>query len=426
MPIKVLVFPCGSEIGLEISAALRYSKFVELFGVSSVADHGEFAYRRYREVNAHVDSPDFIDQLNTLIAEWGIDIVMPAHDSVMLRLAQGREQLQARVVAPEPAIAEVCRNKNATYDFLADCDFIPQRIRGLAEHYPIFAKPAVGQGSQGAERVDSAARHAQLIDSGREYVFAEYLPGAEYTLDCISSHDGELLHVSPRRRLRIKAGISVRTEAVATDERMLEMAAAIAERLRLKGAWFFQIKQAADGRFKLLEVAPRIAGSMGMSRALGINYPLLTLYAHLDMAFSVLPQQYPIQLDRAFKNCYRAGLHYERVYLDLDDTLIVNGKVNLLLISLLYQWAMAGIPCVLVTRHAGVPEETLKRQRISPDLFERIVHIRDESPKSSVIPMGEAALFIDDSYRERLDVSQVHGIPVLDVDAAEQLMDWRA
>ena len=77
MPIKVLVFPCGSEIGLEISAALRYSKFVELFGVSSVADHGEFAYRRYREVNAHVDSPDFIDQLNTLIAEWGIDIVMP-------------------------------------------------------------------------------------------------------------------------------------------------------------------------------------------------------------------------------------------------------------------------------------------------------------------------------------------------------------
>lgn len=204
------------------------------------------------------------------------------------------------------------------------------------------------------------------------------------------------------------------------------MAAAIAERLRLKGAWFFQIKQAADGRFKLLEVAPRIAGSMGMSRALGINYPLLTLYAHLDMAFSVLPQQYPIQLDRAFKNCYRAGLHYERVYLDLDDTLIVNGKVNLLLISLLYQWAMAGIPCVLVTRHAGVPEETLKIQRISPDLFERIVHIRDESPKSSVIPVGEAALFIDDSYRERLDVSQVHGIPVLDVDAAEQLLDWRA
>ena len=51
-PINVLVFPCGSEIGLEIHAALRHAKDIRLHGASSVDDHGEFAYRRYRRIDA--------------------------------------------------------------------------------------------------------------------------------------------------------------------------------------------------------------------------------------------------------------------------------------------------------------------------------------------------------------------------------------
>lgn len=426
MAINVLVFPCGSEIGLEIHAALKYSKDVELYGASSVSDHGEFVYLRYREVAAHVHSDDFIEQLNRLIEEWRIDIVLPAHDSVILKLAQCSAQLRAPAAVPELDVASICRNKNATYAHLADCDFIPASIQGLATEYPIFAKPAVGQGSQGAEVIHERERHQQLLNSSEEYVFSEYLPGIEYTIDCISDGSGRLLHVSPRERRRVKSGISVRTQPVQLEPEVTSMASVIAQAFAFKGAWFFQIKRNLRGQAKLLEIAPRIAGSMGLSRNLGINYPLLSIYAHLGMPFSVLTQNYPLQMDRALKSCFKADLDYERVYLDLDDTLVVNGKVNSALMALIYQWQGLGVAIVLITRHAQCPRDTLRRFRICLDLFSEIIHIVDGAPKSQFITPRCAALFIDDSYRERLDVSQVCGIPVFDLDAVEQLLDWRA
>lgn len=425
--IRALVFPCGSEIGLEIHAALRFNKAVQLFGVSSVADHGEYVYSRYRQIDARADSADFVEQLNELIDEWQIDIVMPAHDSVILVLAEQRARLRAEVAAPIAEVARLCRNKNATYAFFAASGFVPRTIAAPAQGiYPIFAKPAVGQGSQGAEQVKDRQRHQQLLDSGIEYVFSEYLPGIECTVDCISNAQGQLLHLSPRVRERVKSGISVATRPIAVDEQLRRIADSIASALQLRGAWFFQLKRDRQGEWRLLEIAPRVAGSMALSRNRGINYALLTLYAYLGMPFSVLAQDFPIRLDRALTNRFRVEHDYQRVYLDLDDTLIVEQRVHPTLAALLYQWAAQGIEVVLVTRHAGCPRQTLRNYHLADSLFADIIHICDESPKSCVIERGSRAIFIDDSWRERLDVSRECGIPVFDIDALEQLLETRS
>lgn len=426
MKMNILVFPCGSEIGLEIHAALRYAKDIRLHGASSVSDHGEFVYARYRQIAAQAGSDDLVEQLNGLIDEWAIDLVVPAHDSVIPLLAQAGSRLRAPAMVPDADTAQVCRDKRLTYARLEKLGIVPPAVAWPAPAYPVFAKPAIGQGSQGAERVDGPRRHRQLLDSGVDYVVNEYLPGEEYTIDCMSDADGRLLHAAPRRRTRVKSGISVRTEPVPADAAIAAMASAIADELRLRGAWFFQARRDRDGQPKLLEVAPRIAGSMGLSRARGINYPLLGIYAHLGRPFSVLAQDYPLVLDRALGNRYRAGLRYERVYLDLDDTLVVDGAPNPMLMALVYQWNARKVPVVLVTRHARRPLETLDRLHISPGLFERVVHIEDGSPKSEAIGRDPAAIFIDDSFRERRDVLESCGIPVFDLDAVEQLLDLRA
>ncbi len=427
MTINVLVFPCGSEIGLEIHAALRHAKDVRLHGASSVSDHGEFVYARYRRIESSVGTPGLLEELNALIDQWAIDVVLPAHDSLIPWLAAAGNRLHARAVVPDLETATVCRNKNLTYDRLRHLGFVPKDAAAPGETaYPIFAKPAVGQGSHGAERIDDATRHRQLLECGIEYVFSEYLPGAEHTVDCISDSQGRLLRAAARTRARIKAGISVRTEPAQVDPAVQAMAAAIAGELRLKGAWFFQVREDVAGTPKLLEVAPRIAGSMALSRMHGINYPLLTIYAHLGLPFSVLAQAWPLVLDRALGNRYRAGLDYARVYLDLDDTLLVRGVPEPVLMALLYQWNARKVPVVLLTRHAGVPEETLAQHHVCAGLFERIVQLRDGSPKSAAIVAGEPAIFIDDAFRERADVAAVRGIPVFDVDAVEQLLDLRA
>jgi len=425
--LNVLVFPCGSEIGLEIHAALRFNKAVQLFGVSSVADHGEYIYARYQQIGARVDATDFVEQLNALIEEWQIDIVMPAHDSVILALAEQRERLCAEVAAPPVEVARLCRNKNATYSFFASSGFVPRTIAEPGEGlYPIFAKPAVGQGSQGAERITDSLRHRQLLDCGTEYVFSEYLPGIECTVDCVSDAKGRLLHLSPRVRERVKSGISVATRPIPVDAQLDRIAGSISTALKLRGAWFFQLKRNQQDEWRLLEIAPRIAGSMALSRNRGINYALLTIYAYLSIPFSVLAQDFPIRLDRALTNRFRVEHDYQRVYLDLDDTLIVEQRVHPTLAALLYQWAARGVEVVLVTRHARCPRQTLREYHLAESLFTDIIHLCDESPKSRAIARGSRAIFIDDSWRERVDVSRECGIPVFDIDALEQLLNWKA
>lgn len=427
MALNVLVFPCGSEIGLEIHAALRHAKDIVLHGASSVSDHGEFAYARYRRIDADAQagSAGLVEALNALVDEWAIDLVVPAHDSVIPLLAAATT-LRAPAAVPDADTADTCRNKHLTYARLQHLGIVPDAVQGLGCAYPIFAKPAVGQGSQGAERVDDAGRHRQLLGSGVDYVFSEYLPGAEYTIDCVSDTAGRLLHAAPRTRARIKSGISVRSAPAAHDPALLAMAGAIAAELRLRGAWFFQVREDRHGTPRLLEVAPRIAGSMALSRMRGINYPLLHVYAHAGRPFTVLPLDHEVVMDRALANRYRTSLRYCRVYLDLDDTLVTRGAVNPLLVALLYQWQARGIPVVLITRHAGRPLECLARYRICAELFERIEHLQDQTPKSLVIGADSGAIFIDDAFRERLDVHRNCGIPVLDIDAAEQLLELRA
>ena len=60
---NILVFPCGSEIGLEINKAFDGVKDVNLIGASSVPDHGKFVYKKYTEDIPFIKDKNFITAL---------------------------------------------------------------------------------------------------------------------------------------------------------------------------------------------------------------------------------------------------------------------------------------------------------------------------------------------------------------------------
>ena len=125
-------------------------------------------------------------------------------------------------------------------------------------------------------------------------------------------------------------------------------------------------------------------------------------------------------MDRAFANSYRISLEYDRVYTDFDDTLIRNGKVNLRLITFLYQCLNEGKKIILITRHSGDLEEELIKYRLT-SLFDEIIHLNRTEQKSDFIDKT-GAILIDDSYGERKEVNEKLGIPVFDVPMTECLM----
>jgi len=421
----VLVFPGGTEIGLELRRSLADLKEIRLAGAGSEQDrHGPFAYRRWRTV-PEVGAPGWIEALNAVIAELAIDVVYPGHDDVLLALAEHRDEIAAGVVTSPLRTCEITRSKRATYELLGDVVPVPHvfDVPGEITEFPVFAKPDRSQGSRGAVLVSDETELTAALAAGSDLVM-ELLPGREHTVDCFSDRDRGVLFARARARERTRAGISMATRTEPTSTRIEQHARAIATRLELHGAWFFQLREDREGEPRLLEVAPRVAGTSALHRALGVNFALLALYEHLRMPVTVAPNDIEIRLDRALVNRYAHNLEYRHVYVDLDDTLLVGDTVNARLVALLYQCLNAGRRLVLITRHARDVDETLARFRLT-QLWDEIVHITDPDAEKAAYIAQPDAILIDDSFRERQVARERLGIATFDSSMIELLMDER-
>lgn len=419
---NVLIFPSGAENAIEIYRSIRYSIHVNAMVASSRNDISQLIYDTQVLSLPEMDHPSFIEELRRLIDEQGIDIIFPSHDSAALFLAEHARLLGAKVVNSDAYTNRICRHKRMTYDLFKDELFCPTVFDSNTQslRYPIYAKPDIGQGGEGARLIRNAEEHQQVVDDP-DLIFLEHLPGREFTVDCFSNRAGNLLFAGVRERVEVRMGISFRSREIEITREIRDIAERINATLKLRGLWFFQLKESSEDRLKLLEVSTRAAGTGGFFRHKGVNLPLLTIFDLLDMSVEIEPNNYDVELFRSTINLYRYSFEYYNVYVDFDDTLLVNGRVNSVLIGYLYAAASCGKRLILVTKHEHSVEDTLRRHRISPDLFDDIVHLDPHDSKAKWIdPSG--SIFIDNWYKERKEVRDAYGIPVFDVDAVESLI----
>lgn len=424
--MNVLVFPCGSEIGLEVNNALKYDKHINLFGLSSVPCHGKFVFRNYIEGISFITKPSFMDELNKIIDDNHIDVLIPAYDDVILYLSENREKLHCRLVTSNKETCRISRSKGQTYEKLGKSGFIPQtfQLEEITEQdLPLFAKPDIGQGSQGAFKITKMSDLDRIRNAEEKYIISELLDGKEYSVDCFTDSEGKLLACSMRGRNRIKNGISVNTSVVELSDEVRQIAETINKEIRFDGVWFFQVKLDKENHFKLLEIAPRVAGSMSLSRVRGFNYILNSVYQTMGYKVKGIPHLLAsAEEDRALSNVYRLDLEYDTVYVDLDDTIIVDNKVNSEIMAFLYQCLNKNIRIIVISRHRGDEVEYLKQFHIDVSMFDEIIHLDDPKLKSDCIKYDNS-IFIDDAFRERYDVSLRKNIPVFDLDCISALMD---
>jgi len=109
----------------------------------------------------------------------------------------------------------------------------------------------------------------------RKLLVTEYLPGREYTVDMLLKN-GKPLVIVPRERVKIVQGISVISRVVRNQE-LINAAAAISEALKFDYVINIQFKYSRDGVPKLLEINPRIAGTVCASIEAGAHMPYLAI-----------------------------------------------------------------------------------------------------------------------------------------------------
>ncbi len=418
---NVLVFPCGSEIGLEINRALKYSKHFKVFGASSVNDHGKFEFDNYADGVPNVSDDNFIDHINYLVKQYNIDFIFPAHDSVVVKMIEEQHRLSATVITSDKETSQICRSKSRTYDVFKGLLPVPKTYDvdgGI--RFPTFLKPDVGQGAKGTYKVANYKDIKFYVEKDPSLLILEYLPGREYTVDCFTNRHGQLIFSEGRERGRINNGISVNSKKT-INHKFTELAEIINSRLKFRGAWFYQLKERSDGELVLMEISPRIAGTMELFRNYGINFAQLSLFDRMGIDVSIINNNIDLEIDRSLSAKYKMTYEYNHVYIDLDDTILINDKINSNVMKFLYECINNHKKIHLLTKHRHDVEHTLCNNYIDINMFTTINQISQFDHKPDFI-IHKDSIFIDDSFAERKRVSDNVGIPVFDVDAIDCLM----
>jgi hypothetical protein len=415
---RVLVFPAGTEIGLEIHAALRGYHHVKLFAAGEdISNHARFVYPEYHVIpNVHTNC--WLQPLIELCKRLDIQYIFPAHDDVIVTLSAVRDRIPAKLVTSNHDACVTTRSKSATYRRLTGILPVPLMYPSAAAvtRFPVLLKPDKGQGSSHVTIANTREQLAIALTTVPEPIICEYLPGEEFTVDCFSSQSQGLLFVGARQRRRTRNGISVNTVTEDLPEAW-PLADAIGRELKPRGAWFFQLKRNAGGELVLLEVAPRIAGAMAAHRVCGVNFPLLAMMELEDAKLHIAPNKMRIEMDRALSNRYRSHVKFDTLYLDLDDTMLCGSTLEENVARLICRCINQEIHLVLITER-GVESSGVARKLGS--LFDEVLQVSGDEPRSSVI-RETSSIYVDNNPARRIEVSRTRRIPTFDTSMIELL-----
>jgi hypothetical protein len=418
---NILVFPCGSEIGLEIYKSIKHNIHFNLIGANSTDDHGKFVYENYIGNLPFLTNQYFIKELKKIVVENNIDAIYPTMDSVISLLKENEDKLGCVILSSPIQTTKTCLSKQKTYSLLKNKIPTPKiyNIEDKSIEYPVFLKPDIGYGSRGTYKANNISEVEFYKNKDKDLMILEYLPGNEFTIDCFTNFKGELLFIGPRLRKRISNGISVNTSTLKEKNKFEGLANIINKNLVFNGSWFFQVKERLDGTLVLMEIASRFAGSSSVYRIKGVNFALLNIYNAFEMEVNIIENNYEVELDKALENKYKLQIEYKYVYIDFDDTIIVNGKINIEIVAFLYKCINNKKVIILLTKHICNIKESLKKYKLE-SIFDEIIQLKFNEKKSNYI-LNRDAIFIDDSFAERKEVFEKLHINVFSVDQIQAL-----
>ena len=117
---NILIFPGGSEIGLEILKSLSPIKGINLFSASSnVSNHAPFVFKKHNVICRYL-LKNCIKELNKIIKDENIHFIFPANDLIIDFLIDNEKQIDCKMILPDKSIVRLVRSKRDTYKYFKD------------------------------------------------------------------------------------------------------------------------------------------------------------------------------------------------------------------------------------------------------------------------------------------------------------------
>ncbi len=288
--LRVLVTGAGGPAAIAAMKSLRAEDSVELLA----ADMDPWAAGLYlvpswaRTLIPAGAAPDFTDVLLARCLTLGVDVILPTVDAELRPLAHARDTFAAvgidLLLAPAAAL-DIILDKLTLVEHCAGVVRVPRTelfgpsVDPASWTYPVVVKPRTGSGSRGVIIVGSAAELTALERSAA-LIVQEFLPGEEYSVDVLADGNGRVIASVPRLRARVDSGVSVGGRSV-HDPEVEWFGRAVAEATGITFVANVQCRRDRAGSPALLEVNPRMPGTLGLTIASGVDMPRLALAALL-------------------------------------------------------------------------------------------------------------------------------------------------
>jgi predicted ATP-grasp superfamily ATP-dependent carboligase len=248
-------------------------------------------------------SPDvYVDELNTFLDRQRTAVVIPAHDGSIEAIRPRRAEIEHRcalALASESAL-EIAVDKEKTLVLARDLGVtIPRSSEvkcvgdveaAVAEvGLPAVLKPRrswVGSadggsrlGSLAVTDLDEARAAFETITSGGgEVTVQQWLPGRRdaVTLFVTGSDVKACFAQTSHRELPRLGGVSVLCESIAPLDDIIKPAQRLVCEMGLEGCSTVEFRRDANGAPVLMEINPRIPGSIALAVGCGVDFPTLT------------------------------------------------------------------------------------------------------------------------------------------------------
>jgi predicted ATP-grasp superfamily ATP-dependent carboligase len=246
------------------------------------------------------DADAFGDAVTGFVREHPTQVVLPTGDGVIAALAPRRKELAelgcTLAVAPDSAL-EIATDKDRTLEVASrlgipqprtrrfdSLDELPSVLSEFA--FPFVLKPSVSwTGNTSARIVPSeVVNEAEATELSREFIAAgssvlaqQWASGRREGVTLFIA-DGEVVascgHIAHRTSPPL-GGASVMRESIAVPPDIYDSAIRLAKAVGIEGVCEVEFRRDADGHPLLMEINPRLAGTIENAVHSGVDFPLM-------------------------------------------------------------------------------------------------------------------------------------------------------
>lgn len=232
------------------------------------------------------------EQVRKLLESGKFDVVIPTADFSAKLLSDNLEEFKkyAKIMSNTKEVYGIAGDKVETMRVCMENDIpCPKTLLGITDidevldsdiAYPIVVKPRVGYGAIGFKKISSREKLEELFKDGEhnpsEYVFQEYIPQTGLQYECAMFVDNEnevktSLVFSKNRWFPVDGGSSTLNITVERPD-IVESCTKLLKLINWRGpADIDLIQDERDGKAKIMEINPRVSGSVKIAFVSGVD-----------------------------------------------------------------------------------------------------------------------------------------------------------